>query len=276
MRIPVLVLGAVAAGSMYGQGACLTSFDFGTRSSDTESTFRFSGVPIISDAITGAPYSARPTIQDVHIGADGSRQDQPLPEQPMVYRDSAGRMRVEARMMPVGSAGKMRPLALAQIDDAAAGYRIILDPVNRVAHRMAVCTVPAGSAGTFVLGMIGRPPGIMARPGASETRLEDLGSRTIFGVAAGGERRTSTYRPGTFPTGLNQKNDVTVVTVEELWTSVYGVLIPKGTTPPGEITTTLANFSTAEPDPALFQVPEGWKVVDETGPFSIAIRYEEK
>lgn len=37
------------------------------------------------------------------------------------------------------------------------------------------------------------------------------------------------------------------------------------------ITMKMQNFSTAEPDPTLFVVPPGYKVVDETGGFTIKV-----
>ena len=32
------------------------------------------------------------------------------------------------------------------------------------------------------------------------------------------------------------------------------------------------NLSTSEPDPGLFQVPPGYQIVEETGPFTIQIK----
>jgi len=34
----------------------------------------------------------------------------------------------------------------------------------------------------------------------------------------------------------------------------------------------MENFSTSEPDPGLFQVPPGYQIVEETGPFTIVIK----
>jgi hypothetical protein len=37
----------------------------------------------------------------------------------------------------------------------------------------------------------------------------------------------------------------------------------------GDTTMRLKNLSTAEPDPSLFQLPSGYKIVDETGPVTL-------
>jgi hypothetical protein len=44
----------------------------------------------------------------------------------------------------------------------------------------------------------------------------------------------------------------------------------------GERIQALVNISQAEPDPALFQVPVGYQVIDETGPFTITIKGSSK
>jgi hypothetical protein len=40
----------------------------------------------------------------------------------------------------------------------------------------------------------------------------------------------------------------------------------------GESIRKFENFSRSEPDPALFQIPLGYRIVEETGPFTIEIK----
>lgn len=274
MKLAIVVAFTVAAGSAYGQVLCGgAGFGTGSSSGPSEATFRYSApIPQIVRTVTGAPYSGQSTTQSVQTGANGLRLNQPsISAPPMMYRDSAGRTRTDARMGPVGLPGTQRPQSLAQIDDVVAGYRIILDPVHQIAHRIAYCTPqpPAGRGAAGGSGRIGTGVVLPIQIGAANVQVEQLGTQTISGVTVTGQRRTSTFPPGTY-----QGNNIEVVTVEETWTSPqYGVLLSKNTGPMSEMTMTMANFSTAEPDPALFKVPAGWQVVDETAPFTITITY---
>jgi len=97
---------------------------------------------------------------------------------------------------------------------------------------------------------------------------ENLGTQTIFGVAAVGTRNTTTYPVGTF-----QGNDQPVIQVNENWRSVqYGLTLRSSNSGVnGDTTTTMKDFSIEEPDPSLFQVPAGYQIVDESGEFTITI-----
>jgi hypothetical protein len=59
--------------------------------------------------------------------------------------------------------------------------------------------------------------------------------------------------------------------VDEIWTDpVNGQIVQaRKTSAIGEAVTTLSNYTHDEPDAALFQVPAGYAVVDESGPFTI-------
>ncbi len=101
---------------------------------------------------------------------------------------------------------------------------------------------------------------------------ESLGIQTISGVPAEGRRTTITY-----PAGSYMGNDRPVTTVSEIWThtGTRTVLLMKNSHPTmGDSTTVMEDFSVAEPDAALFQVPPGYQVVDESGPFKIVLPLE--
>jgi hypothetical protein len=48
-------------------------------------------------------------------------------------------------------------------------------------------------------------------------------------------------------------------------------VLRKSSNPSSDSTTTIQNYSNAEPDPALFQIPDGYQILDETGSFTITI-----
>jgi hypothetical protein len=92
---------------------------------------------------------------------------------------------------------------------------------------------------------------------------ESLGTQTIEGVLAEGMRWTTTFPEGSVG------NDRPITTVSESWTSLdlKTLVLSKSSDPrTGEHTTRLTNIVMAEPDPALFQVPTEYSVVDEPAP----------
>ena len=87
----------------------------------------------------------------------------------------------------------------------------------------------------------------------------DLGIRTIAGLDTHGTRETTTLLPGTFG------NDRPFVTTREFWTAPQiGVNLLSIVDGPrmGKQTFTLSDVSLNEPDPQLFELPEGYQVVD--------------
>jgi hypothetical protein len=88
---------------------------------------------------------------------------------------------------------------------------------------------------------------------------EDLGIRTIDGVDTHGMRDTTTLNPGVFG------NDRPLVTTREFWhASQIGINLLSTLDDPrtGHQTFTLTDLSFSEPDIQLYQLPEGFEVVD--------------
>lgn len=107
-----------------------------------------------------------------------------------------------------------------------------------------------------------QPPVVPSGPLANNkgfTMHLDLGIRTIAGLDTHGTRDTTTLLPGTVG------NDRPFVTVREFWTAPQiGVNLLSIVDGPrtGKQTFTLSDVSLNEPDPQLFQLPEGYQVVD--------------
>jgi len=165
--------------------------------------------------------------------------------------------------------------AVPEIFDPVAGCIYYLDVANKVAHRVElpqpikILTPPQG----LVIPMI--PPVITdAGSGKSaekppEKVFERLGTRVIDGITVQGTRTTTVYAPGTMG------NDRPVSATSEIWVSPdLNVVISSKISDPrqGERIQALTNISRSEPDPALFQVPPGYQVIHETGPFTITIK----
>jgi hypothetical protein len=100
----------------------------------------------------------------------------------------------------------------------------------------------------------------VGRPTQQQTR-EDLGVRTIADIEAKGTRTT-----GVIPAG-DQGNDRPLTIVRENWVSTqYGIPLLTITDDPrsGKRTEEVTEFQPGEPDPALFQIPEGYTVRERT------------
>jgi hypothetical protein len=282
--VPPPPVSGVITGGGVGNGGAIGAIAgprgmISSRSDGSGSTFTYNFPPgSMVSVVTGAPYSGQNTSSRVQTLADGTHLTQPASTQPMMYRDSMGRTRTERNMFtPPVIAGRQVPPPPPnpiEIEDPVAGYHYVLDPVNRVAHRVAVQTRSVRPMNAANAAAMAASPGMGAALSAPRTMpngqimtTEMIGTQTLFGLTAMGTRSTITYPVGTF-----QGNDRPLSMVTEMWMAPqYPVLLSKSTGPNGDNTTTMANFSVTEPDPALFQIPEGYQIVDETGQFSITI-----
>ena len=108
-------------------------------------------------------------------------------------------------------------------------------------------------------GSVQRPPAARAQVQHPQQNTEDLGTTTIQGVEATGRRTTTTIPAG------QVGNDQPIVTTQETWWSKgigVGLLLRSISDDPRSGTTTreVTNLSLGEPDPVLFQPPEGYEV----------------
>jgi len=216
---------------------------------------------------TGAPYSAEQTQEHVQTLADGTHIRQPANVQ-RFYRDSQGRTRTERpllggmMMMAAGGPRSDAKLMIVEIADPVAGVAYVLDDQNKIAHRSALPAPPPRR-------MPMAPPVSGANaPARPDIKREDLGEQNIEGVLAHGSRTTTTWPVD------SQGNDRPLVDTNEMWLSQelgVTVLMKSNSARGGESTTRLTNISRAEPDPALFQPPAGYTVVDEKDSFKMTL-----
>jgi hypothetical protein len=244
-------------------------------------------------AVTGSPYSAEQITEHNQTLADGTHIVQP-PNKTLLFRDSQGRTRTERPMM--FGFGKPGP-TMVTIEDPVAGCRYTLDTQNDIAHRQE--TQPLGSrpgmarvGGSFSAFLAAAPPPLppppppsgtgqgVASPGIIFTApatgtvqaqlpkpvTESLGTQILEGVEVEGRRTTFTIPEGA------QGNDRPITSTHETWMSpkLKTAVLTKSVDPrSGENTTKLTNIVLGEPDPALFQPPADFEVVDDKGPVTV-------
>jgi hypothetical protein len=271
------LLGLAFAGLVAAQGTAPSGAPVnGSFSASIGFGARDTGGPVI----TGASYSGEQVSESVQILADGTRITRKSPGQNQkMYRDFAGRTRIERPMfpgLPATSRNPFRDAMVAVIYDPIAGFRYTLDPINHVAHRQKVqplvppapknLTVPAGSPPKATPVPASSAP---APSGLRRTISQDsVGTQLINGVQAEGHRIIETIPAEA------EGNDRPITVVSETWFSPelkLTVLSKRSDPRSGDSTTQILNLSRTEPDPSLFTVPADYSMVDETGPFTIKV-----
>ena len=244
-----------------------------------------------TEPVTGAPYSAEAITDVVQTLADGNRIVRQNKAQ--ISRDSQGRTRREqgfAMLGPLVSGPRGDALRNVQISDPTTGTMIMLDLQTRTAHKMNGAphvmmrnkiAATNGTAGVrvetmnvekFEMAVPAPAPGPEARGGVMFGRMavagmasgekpvvEALGTQFMEGVAVEGTRTTMTIPAGQIG------NEQPIHVVSERWFSPdLKVLVMSRQSDPrfGETTYRLTNLTRAEPSPALFEIPEGFKVME--------------
>jgi hypothetical protein len=182
-----------------------------------------------------------------------------------MYRDSLGRTRQERPWSLQGKDDGI--LVTIEVRDPVAGYAYILEVQQHVAH-CYVLETPETQRATALPPQPASQPPVVAEPARPQVAREDLGMQFMEGVECHAFRITSRWAIGTI------HNDREIVNVEETCSSPYfrvPVLMKRTDPRMGDSTMRLTNINLSEPDPALFQVPPGYSVVDEKG--AITIKY---
>jgi hypothetical protein len=218
--------------------------------------------PFGLQSVSGAPFSGELVSERTTISATGEERKQP-PEVERLYRDSAGRTRLE--ILASDPAGAKREPTLITISDPLAGYNYRLEAGSHVVTRMyvGIHPLPPSSADSPVF--LPAPPGghVPNTTDCVQSTTELLGSKYIDGVLVDGQRTT-----GVFPAGCQgSAHELTVVS--EMWVArVLRVLMLLESTDPriGETTIRLQGLNQTDPDPHLFQPPEGYIVLEQSPP----------
>jgi hypothetical protein len=264
-------------------------------------TFQFQGTPHIGmgpgDAkfisaefadghmVKGAPYSAEASTETIQVLADGNRITRKIVNS--VVRDGEGRTRREETLGQPGSAEQRK---LIFINNPAAQTTYVLDNRSKEAHvtqtmqyRAMSKEVAAKLAAERAHEMLrtvtnfhGSSEHTVGVAVTSETqsgseKVEQLGTRTIQGVAAEGRRVTNTIAAGEIG------NDRPIEVVRETWySSDLQITLMSTTSDPRIGTTTyqVTSLQRGEPSPSLFEVPSEYTTVKENG--NVMMRVERR
>jgi hypothetical protein len=214
--------------------------------------------------VKGAPFSATASSESTQTLQDGTSIHRTTSS--ALYRDSQGRFRREVTLSgfgPLQASGK--PHTMITIGDPVAGAHYMLDPEQKVAHKMT--PHKGGKGGAFsdekAQAFEQKMQKRIAKQEADGTvKKESLGTQMINGVNAEGTRITHTIPAGQIG------NDKPIQIVFERWYSPDLQIVVKSTRSDprfGTTTYALTNVQRAEPSAALFTVPSDY-TVKEGGP----------
>jgi hypothetical protein len=187
---------------------------------------------------SGAPLSAEQEEERTRKLPDGTTSTETVNSK--VYRDSSGRLRVEA-----DTNGPAGVLPYAEVVDPVAGSVVLLILPLKVAARMKVPKAADGHYGFAFPAVGGR------RPVGGKPESEDLGKRMIEGIEVEGRRTTTT-----------DKDQASFVVTEEEWYSkdLRVTLSSVFSGPDEKHTARLRNIDRSEPDARLFAIPADYRI----------------
>lgn len=130
-------------------------------------------------------------------------------------------------------------------------FKAAADELKAAAEQMATTVVAAAPVNGVGFATMARSP-------KWETRTEDLGDQNYEGVSAHGTRTITTI-----PAGEIGNERPIEITYEKWFSNELQMVVYSKQSDPrtGEQTYRLTNINRNEPDPSLFQVPQGYKVV---------------
>jgi hypothetical protein len=200
--------------------------------------------------IPDAPLLAVVNTQSSQILKDGATLNQKTLS--AIARDGHGRIFNERRPMVPATETATPPIITIHIYDPQTRMNTFIDPRNRVAWQSTLNRPPSALPPE-----VGSIPLAGATPASPYVKEEDLGTRKMEGVDVRGIRDTQTI-----PAEANNGKEVTVV--DEYWYSDelrLNMLAIHKDPRTGEQTTAVTQLDRREPDPAIFEIPSGYKVM---------------
>jgi hypothetical protein len=169
-----------------------------------------------------------------------------------IARDGHGRIFNERRSLIPVSETETPPILSIHVYDPQTRMNTFMDPQQGVAWQSTLNRPP--SAMPLEVGSI---PVAGNTPVSPYIKEEDLGTRRTEGVDVHGVRDTQTI-----PAETNGGKEITVV--DEYWYSEdlrLNMLAIHKDPRTGEQTTTVTQVTRGEPDPSIFEIPQGYKVI---------------
>jgi hypothetical protein len=194
--------------------------------------------------VPNVPFTATAEVESSQVLPDGSTEQKKTYNN--IARDSAGRIYNERRtLVPPSFNGTPRIVSM-HLYDPQNRLSTFMDPFTHIA-RETVLPMPEVDPSRPVT--------------SSSAQGEDLGSDTMENVEVHGTRKSKTI-PAQF-SGTGQA----IIVTDEYWYSEdlhLNMLVKHNDPRTGEQTVTVTHVNRAEPDQTMFQIPSGYKIVDET------------
>jgi hypothetical protein len=194
--------------------------------------------------VPNVPFTATAEVESSQVLPDGSTEQKKTYNN--IARDSAGRIYNERRTLVPSSVNGTPRIVSMHLYDPQNRLSTFMDPLTHIA-RETVLPKPEVDPSRQVT--------------SSSAQGEDLGSDTMENVEVHGTRKNKTI-PAQF-SGTGQA----IVVTDEYWYSEdlhLNLLVKHNDPRTGEQTVTVTHVNRAEPDQTMFQVPSGYKIVDET------------
>ena len=207
------------------------------------------GEPGEGKTVTGIPLTAQIVLTHQNTLSDGNQISRTT--QTTLYRDSQGRTRREMTVDAATPATASVKHTIIMINDPVSGKRYMLDPTNKTAREMPSPHGPRDHADR-------QAADILKKTLSKDVQRDQLGTKTISGYEASGEKVTRTIAAGE----IGNQKPMEVVT--ERWFSgdlQLPVLIVHTDPMMGTATTKVTSVTRGEPDASLFQVPSDYKLV---------------
>ena len=206
------------------------------------------GPDIFVTPIANAPFMATVEVQRSIVQPNGTVVR--LKTTRLIARDEQGRIYNEGRLLVPANSSATPPIQLIHLYDPQTRVSTTLDPQKRIFWTMTVNRPPA----TQPPALLYASPAGNNLPPSQYTREEDQGTHEISGLQVHGVRETQTI-----PADASGMGKAVMIT-DEYWYSDdlrINTVIKHDDPRTGSMTVT--QISQEEPDPMLFQVPQGFK-----------------
>jgi hypothetical protein len=203
-------------------------------------------ISILIPSLPNEPFAATVHTEWIRPLADGSTIT--LKNHRAIARDSEGRIFQERRAL-VADDSQQSPITQIEISDPVSHELYICVPQSLVCQ-VEVFSPPEDAH---------LPPGVVPTNAAGSPKVEDLGTQYIGGLEAVGARKTEFFQVG------KMGNDRPLAAKWEFWYSpMLGInLISKREDPRfGTQNFEVTDIVLGEPDPNLFELPSGSKIID--------------
>jgi hypothetical protein len=203
--------------------------------------------------IPGSPFTAVIHVERSTVEPDGSIVNVKTVRD--IARDSRGRIHNEARELLPASSTRMPQITRILIYDPQTRTSTWVDPGEQTFRTQTVPRPPETEPPALAFAS----PSGATMPQSDFTKHEDLGLREIEGVQVHGVRETQTIPPADASSGRE------IVVTDEYWYSAdlrINLVISHTDPRTGSVKLTVSQIGRTEPDPALFEIPRGFKAAD--------------